>query len=98
MTIFLNKNAPSGHSSTGEQKSIMIGITLARAKISFAYKNQPTILIFDEIMSHLDEVKKTNLLEEIHQSKLQCFFSAATKDLIPQQFLQRNLLQIIELN
>jgi len=96
--IFLNKNAPSGHSSTGEQKSIMIGITLARAKISFAYKNQPTILIFDEIMSHLDEVKKTNLLEEIHQSKLQCFFSAATKDLIPQQFLQRNLLQIIELN
>ncbi len=96
--IFLNKNAPSGYSSTGEQKSIMIGITLARAKISSAYKNQPTILIFDEIMSHLDEMKKMNLLEEIHQTKLQCFFSAATKDLIPQQFLQKNLLQIIELN
>ena len=94
--IFLNKNAPSSNSSTGEQKSIMIGITLARAKISSAYKNQPTILIFDEIMSHLDEVKKTNLLEEIQQSQLQCFFSATNKGLVPQQFLKEESLQIIE--
>ncbi len=95
--IFLNKNAPSGNSSTGEQKSIMIGITLARAKISASYKNQPTILIFDEIMSHLDEQKKTDLLTEIAQSNLQCFFSATTKNLLPKNFLQEDLLQIIDL-
>lgn len=95
--IFLNKNAPSSNSSTGEQKSIMLGITMARAKISSAYKNQPTVLIFDEIMSHLDEVKKTNLLEEIHQSQLQCFFSATNKSLVPQRFLEKESLQIIEL-
>lgn len=95
--VFLDKNAPSSNSSTGEQKSIMIGITLARAKISATYKNQPTILIFDEIMSHLDEVKKANLLAEIAQSGLQCFFSATTKNLLPQNFVQNNLLQIVEL-
>jgi len=95
--IFLDKNAPSSNSSTGEQKSIMIGITLARAKISASYKNQPTILIFDEIMSHLDEKKKTDLLIEIAQSNLQCFFSATTKNLLPQNLLQKDLLQIIEL-
>jgi len=95
--VFLDKNSPSGNSSTGEQKSIMIGITLARAKISYAYKNQPTILIFDEIMSHLDEVKKANLLTEIIQSNLQCFFSATTKNLLPKNVAQESLLQIIEL-
>lgn len=95
--IFTNKNAPSGYSSTGEQKSIMIGITLARAKISAAYKNQSTMLIFDEIMSHLDEKKKINLLEEITQAKLQCFFSTTSKDLVPQKFLQEGILQIVEL-
>ncbi len=95
--IFLNKNAPSAFSSTGEQKSIMIGITLARAKISSAYKNQPTILIFDEIVSHLDEKKKGDLLDEIVNSNLQCFFSATSKDLLPQRFLNNNLIQILDL-
>lgn len=95
--IFLDKNAPSSNSSTGEQKSIMIGITLARAKISASYKNQPTILIFDEIMSHLDERKKLDLLTEIAQSNLQCFFSATTKNLLPTNFTSQNLLQIVDL-
>ncbi len=95
--IFLDKNAPSSYSSTGEQKSIMIGITLARAKISAAYKNQPTILIFDEIMSHLDDKKKHNLLTEILDARLQCFFSATSKDLLPKDFTSQDLIQIIQL-
>jgi len=28
---------------------------------------------------------------------LQCFFSATTKNLLPQNFVQNNLLQIVEL-
>jgi DNA replication and repair protein RecF len=81
--IFLDKNSSANYASTGEQKSIMIGITLARAKISSQYKNQPTILIFDEIVSHLDKKKKENLLEEIEKTGIQCFFSATHKDLMP---------------
>mgnify|MGYP003351802838 CR=1 FL=1 len=95
--IFIDKNAPSSHSSTGEQKSIMLGITMARAKISTTYKNQPTILIFDEVMSHLDEKKKSNLLEEILQSNLQCFVSATSQNLLPEGFRTNNSLQIINL-
>lgn len=94
--IFLDKKAPSNYSSTGEQKSIMIGITLARAKISSQYKNQPTILIFDEIMSHLDDKKKFDLLEEISKTDMQCFFSATSADLIPREFLQKDLIEIVE--
>lgn len=81
--VFLDKNSNANYASTGEQKSIMIGITLARAKISSQYKNQPTILIFDEIVSHLDTKKKENLLEEIEKTQIQCFFSATSKDLMP---------------
>ncbi len=94
--LFLNKNAPSANSSTGEQKSIMLGITLARAKISATYKNQPTILIFDEIMSHLDDNKKNNLLKEIMQLGLQCFFSATSLSLLPQGFERGRVLQVVE--
>lgn len=94
--IFSSKNASAQRSSTGEQKSIMIGITLARAKISANYKNQPTILLLDEIVSHLDVEKKQNLFDEIIQTNLQCFFSSTSKELIPYKYIDDDLLQIIK--
>lgn len=93
--LFSDKKISALHSSTGEQKAVMISITLARAKISSAYKNQPTILIFDEVASHLDEARKAELFEEIKSMYLQSFFSATNKDLIPQHFLDE--IQIITL-
>lgn len=82
--VFLNKNMLATKSSTGEQKSIMLSITLARAKISALYKNQPTILLFDEVASHLDDRKKTQLFEEIKAINLQTFFSTTKKELVPE--------------
>lgn len=93
--IFSEKNMSATRSSTGEQKSIMIGITLARAKISATYKNQPTVLIFDEVVSHLDEKRKSDLFAEVSMSQLPAFFSATSEDLIPQQYLDE--LQIVKL-
>jgi len=95
--FFSEKKNVATRSSTGEQKAIMISITLARAKISSAYKNQPTILIFDEVVSHLDEQRKENLFAEIKATNLQSFFSATTSNLIPQHFLNDNSMQIISL-
>lgn len=95
--IFSEKNMLATKSSTGEQKSIMLSITLARAKISSTYKNRPTILIFDEIVSHLDERRKMDLFEEISETKLQTFFSATSKNLIPEKYLNNDLLQVVEL-
>ncbi len=94
---FLEKNSSANYASTGEQKSIMLSITLARAKISSKYKNQPTILILDEIVSHLDEKKKLDLLDEMQKTDLQCFFSATSKNLIPNEFLEKNSLQICDI-
>ena len=95
--IFCNKNQSAQLSSTGEQKLIMIGITLARAKISATYKNQPTILIFDEVTSHLDEKRKNDLFCEIRDINLQAFFSATSISLLPVNFQNNDLIQLIEI-
>jgi len=81
--IFCDKNLSAILSSTGEQKAIMIAITLARAKICSQYRNQPTALIFDEIVSHLDDKRKIDLLTEIGATNLQSFFSATNFELVP---------------
>ena len=95
--IFVEKNMSATLCSTGEQKAIMISITLARAKISATYKNQPTILIFDEIVSHLDEKRKSDLLEEVSAANLQTFLSATTANLIPQEFLKKDLIEVFDI-
>lgn len=92
--IFSLKNVSALHSSTGEQKAIMLGITLARAKISANYKSQPTILIFDEIMSHLDERRKMTLLDEIKTTALQSFCSATSFDLVPENYAKRGEIKV----
>jgi DNA replication and repair protein RecF len=93
--LFLHKNMSALKSSTGEQKAIMISITLARAKISASYRNQPTILIFDEVVSHLDEMRKAHLFEEVAQTGLQTFASATSPNLIPQDFMSdSNLINL----
>ena len=95
--IFVEKNMSATLCSTGEQKAIMISITLARAKISATYRNQPTILIFDEIVSHLDEKRKSDLLEEVSAANLQTFLSATTANLIPQEFLKKDLIEVFDI-
>ena len=83
--IFLAKNLSALKSSTGEQKAIMLSISLARAKISNNYKNQPTILLFDEVVSHMDLSRKTALFNEIFEINLQSFFTATSFDLVPNE-------------
>ncbi len=96
MAILREKNIEAIKCSTGEQKAIMISITLARARISSLYKNNPTILIFDEVVSHLDEKRKVDLFYEIFDSKLQSFFSATSINMIPNQ-LFGNRIESLEL-
>ena len=93
--MFVDKKMSALLSSTGEQKAIMISITLARAKISAAYRNQATALVFDEVVSHLDEKRKEHLFEEIAATNLQSFFSATSADLVPQALqLGLNIINI----
>ena len=94
--IFCKKNCLATKSSTGEQKAIMTSITLARAKISSNYKNLATIIILDEVVSHLDDSRKSQLFDEINNIDLQCFFSATSQNLIPNNYQQN--FEIIDLS
>lgn len=92
----VHKNCAASLASTGEQKLIMISVTLACAKLSAVYKNRPTILVFDEALSHLDAANRMLLLQEIAATNLQTFFTLASEELIPTQF-DRGDLELIRL-
>lgn len=57
------KNMPADQCSTGEQKALLIGITLAHSRLMAAECGAPPILLLDEVAAHLDENRRAALYD-----------------------------------
>lgn len=53
--------------STGEQKALLIGITLASARLTANQFGAPPILLLDEVAAHLDENRRSSLFQELRE-------------------------------
>jgi len=60
------KGMPAATCSTGEQKSLLVGLVLAQAEMVRRHRNGAApILLLDEISAHLDPIRRAALFEEI---------------------------------
>lgn len=71
----LSKNLQANFCSTGEQKSILIAITIARVRINSFFNLPKAILLLDEIFSHLDFKNRSNLFAELQGLDVQNFLT-----------------------
>ena len=63
------KRMPAAASSTGEQKALLIAITLAHAAL--AARGKPALLLLDEVAAHLDPQRRAALFDRLAQSGTQ---------------------------
>ncbi|MGB1076861.1 MAG: DNA replication/repair protein RecF [Bdellovibrionales bacterium] len=61
--IYEEKKTDAYLCSTGEQKSLLIGLILAHARLLLADSGRPPILLLDEVAAHLDETRRGALYE-----------------------------------
>ena len=61
----LGKGIMADRCSTGEQKAILIAVTLAEARAKKRDTGIPPIMLLDEIAAHLDEKRRVGLFDEI---------------------------------
>jgi DNA replication and repair protein RecF len=59
------KDMPAEICSTGEQKALLVALTLAVARLQAAERGAPPILLLDEITAHLDGARRGALFDEI---------------------------------
>ena len=71
--VMAGKNAPAAQCSTGEQKAMLIAITLAHAGL--AARGRPSVLLLDEVAAHLDPVRREALFERLRQSGTQSWLT-----------------------
>jgi DNA replication and repair protein RecF len=61
--------------STGEQKALLLSITLACARAKAAWSNVVPVLLLDEVIAHLDAEKRAALFEEIRALSAQSWMT-----------------------
>ncbi len=66
---------PAGLSSTGQQKSMLIGIILGHAALITAARGTAPILLLDEPLVHLDEGRRQALCEVLMRENLHAFLT-----------------------
>lgn len=61
----VGKGQAAAQCSTGEQKALLLGIVLAYARLKILDSGTPPILLLDEVIAHLDAVRRTALFEAL---------------------------------
>ncbi len=61
----LAKQLPAELCSTGEQKMLLLAVTLAFTRVHKSYKTCPTVLLLDDVAAHLDDQHRLVLFQDI---------------------------------
>lgn len=80
--------------STGEQKALLIGLTLAHARLVGEMHGHAPILLLDEIAAHLDEGRRAALYEMIDALGCQAWMTGTDYDLFKALENQANFFTI----
>jgi len=77
----LETGIEAGFCSTGEQKALLIAITLAYARLAAARRGQAPLLLLDEITAHLDAERRSALFAAILDLKAQAWLAGTDSGL-----------------
>lgn len=77
LVTMAGKAMPAADCSTGEQKAMLIALTLAHA--SLAAGPRPALLLLDEVAAHLDPVRREALFERLRESGAQVWLTGTER-------------------
>lgn len=75
------KDQPAAQCSTGEQKALLIAITLANARLIRARRGIAPLMLLDEVSAHLDLTRRTALYDELLSLGGQVWLTGTDEDL-----------------
>jgi DNA replication and repair protein RecF len=71
------KDEPASACSTGEQKALLIAITLAHAGL--LSPDRPGVLLLDEVAAHLDPLRRAALFERLGEGTAQVWLTGTER-------------------
>lgn len=71
--VMMGSGQPAASCSTGEQKAMLIAITLAHGVL--ASSGRPSVLLLDEVAAHLDPARRIELFRRLREGKAQIWMT-----------------------
>lgn len=71
--VMAGTSQPAASCSTGEQKAMLIALTLAHAVL--AAEGRPGVMLLDEVAAHLDPVRRAALFERLRAGRAQVWLT-----------------------
>ncbi|MGB3711658.1 MAG: DNA replication and repair protein RecF, partial [Erythrobacter sp.] len=71
--VMARTGLPAAACSTGEQKAMLIAITLAHGAL--AASGRPSVLLLDEVAAHLDPVRRAELFSRLRGAGTQVWLT-----------------------
>lgn len=76
------KNMPADQCSTGEQKALLVGLTLAQARALASDPGAgPSLILIDEAAAHLDGIRRAALFDELLANAGQAWLTGTDENL-----------------
>jgi DNA replication and repair protein RecF len=75
------KGLPAADCSTGEQKAMLIAIVLADARLQAAERGTVPLLLLDEVVAHLDDIRRHALFDELVALNAQAWMTGTDAEL-----------------
>jgi len=79
--VYAAKDIAAADASTGEQKALLIGLVLAHARLLSEMTGAAPILLLDEVLAHLDPVRRLALHRELAEVGAQAWMTGADPSL-----------------
>ena len=73
--LHLSSQSLANHSSTGQQKAMLIAVILAHARLQDRRLGRVPIMLFDDVAAHLDAKRRAALFGAVRSLGGQCWFS-----------------------
>ncbi len=91
---YREKDMPAALCSTGEQKTLLIGLILSHARLTSAITGLIPILLLDEIAAHLDENRRAALFGILDEIGCQTFMTGTERALFSSLETRAQFLQV----
>lgn len=92
--LYIEKNQPAALCSTGEQKALLISIMMASARLMALQGRGAPIILFDEVVAHLDEGRRHTLFDEILNLGMQTWMTGTDADVFHELGVKSQHFQI----
>jgi DNA replication and repair protein RecF len=87
-------NEPAGNCSSGEQKALLLGLVLAKARLIRELSGAAPLVLFDEVAAHLDHARREALFDEILDLKAQAWMTGTDRETFVSLASQAQILAV----